>query len=717
MQNDNYKKRKVGLIFLALVLGIVCVFLVGVVSSICGGFIQDGICYEIGDELRVNGTYYYVDVYGNLQEQKEDGAGCQNSFECLNNLCSNGVCVDVYEEVEENSGLIKDIENKSQEIEFCGNGVCEAEFGENFETCPEDCIVCEDTDNGKNYFSKGIVTLDTESSEDYCVDSGKVMEYFCGDGIEQEEHECPAGCEDGKCVIPVGNNVKDMAKYGDKEVFLISDKNWKDILPLVPVTTWTGDEDCKRGTGTPENVCVYPSLIFHEELEEICDNGVDDNENGLVDCCDPYCADAPICQEVCGDGIDNDCDGDIDCADYDCRYDENCIESICDDGIDNDGDGDIDCADYDCRYDPRCGYDIFMYDISTGEETVITNADYDQRYPAVWGDRIVWNDNRNSYYREIYMYDISTGEERLVSSGGSANYRPDIYEDKIVWVEWDNGYSVNIYDISTGETISITDDEEGYDVGAPSIYGDRVVWVQRSYDSVSGWLYEIYMHDISTGEERLVSSGTSYISSECEIQGDRVVWEEISFSGWLYEIYMHDISTGEETVISSGEDHQRYPAVWGDRIVWSSKGGGQSDSSFGMNSLSQEETYAPYFDPVHGKNLIRVYFEDDLSPLLKYDIASVSENYVDVVATGTEMGELNRAGYNFEILPMNTFDFFGDDYSGSQYHSYDSMVSELQSIEENYPSLPNPNKFLLIFNPLKKTKPPVIPASNGYLLT
>ena len=60
-------------------------------------------------------------------------------------------------------------------------------------------------------------------------------------------------------------NVKDMSKYSDKEVFIISDKNWKEVLPLVPVTTWTGEENCNKGYGTPDNICVYPTLIYHEE--------------------------------------------------------------------------------------------------------------------------------------------------------------------------------------------------------------------------------------------------------------------------------------------------------------------------------------------------------------------------------------------------------------------------------------------------------------------
>ncbi|MFH1503532.1 MAG: hypothetical protein ABIE36_02655 [Candidatus Diapherotrites archaeon] len=65
--------------------------------------------------------------------------------------------------------------------------------------------------------------------------------------------------------IPVGENKKNMLNYDDKEVFLISDKSWEDVLPLVPLTTWTGNENCNEGYGTAENVCVYPTLIYHEE--------------------------------------------------------------------------------------------------------------------------------------------------------------------------------------------------------------------------------------------------------------------------------------------------------------------------------------------------------------------------------------------------------------------------------------------------------------------
>ena len=53
--------------------------------------------------------------------------------------------------------------------------------------------------------------------------------------------------------------------------------------------------------------------------------------------------------EVCDDGIDNDGDGYVDCDDFDCPPYEGGGNN--DDGIDNDDDGYIDCDDFDC---PPC---------------------------------------------------------------------------------------------------------------------------------------------------------------------------------------------------------------------------------------------------------------------------------------------------------------------------------------------------------------------------
>ncbi len=68
---------------------------------------------------------------------------------------------------------------------------------------------------------------------------------------------------------------RNLELYKNKPIFLISNNDWREVLPFVPVTTWTqpegDDSECQRGYGTPENVCVYPMLIWHEEGQKAFD--------------------------------------------------------------------------------------------------------------------------------------------------------------------------------------------------------------------------------------------------------------------------------------------------------------------------------------------------------------------------------------------------------------------------------------------------------------
>jgi hypothetical protein len=91
-------------------------------------------------------------------------------------------------------------------------------------------------------------------------------------------------------------------------------------------------------------------------LEELCDNGSDDNNDGRIDCDDPKCNLADNCRELsCDDAVDNDNDGAFDCADSDCDSTTPCVEQVnCDDNRDNDLDALEDCEDPDCAADPVC---------------------------------------------------------------------------------------------------------------------------------------------------------------------------------------------------------------------------------------------------------------------------------------------------------------------------------------------------------------------------
>ncbi len=94
--------------------------------------------------------------------------------------------------------------------------------------------------------------------------------------------------------------------------------------------------------------------IANDEPED-CKNGVDDNNDGVVDCDDHLCWDSNVClPEICNNGIDDNENGKIDCEDEDCAEFYNCQPEDCENGRDDNGDGLIDCRDPQCQNETIC---------------------------------------------------------------------------------------------------------------------------------------------------------------------------------------------------------------------------------------------------------------------------------------------------------------------------------------------------------------------------
>jgi hypothetical protein len=186
----------------------------------------------------------------------------------------------------------------------CDNdGVCEA--GEDCDLCPGDCLLV----------------------------TGPV----CGDGIcEIADGEdclsCPADCQ---------------GKQRGKPSRMFCCGDGAGVNPVA-----CGDLRCSsRGR-----------MCSEEPVENSCGGdgicgGYEDSCNSPTDCGAAAGAEAP--GATCDDGLDNDCDGALDCDDPDCDADQNCGNACvpvsakekghrCSDGLDNDCDGLFDAADPDC---------------------------------------------------------------------------------------------------------------------------------------------------------------------------------------------------------------------------------------------------------------------------------------------------------------------------------------------------------------------------------
>ncbi|MGH0034033.1 MAG: hypothetical protein ACQGVK_03310 [Myxococcota bacterium] len=132
---------------------------------------------------------------------------------------------------------------------------------------------------------------------------------------------------------------------------------WSIRLSLADVA---GNSSVLEGGAIPGPSVVSVALL------QACENGQDDDEDGLVDLADPGCAAAGDASEhgtaACDNGADDDGDGATDAVeDPDCRGPADPSETPdCSDGLDNDGDGAIDAADPACvepdlqLEDPQC---------------------------------------------------------------------------------------------------------------------------------------------------------------------------------------------------------------------------------------------------------------------------------------------------------------------------------------------------------------------------
>ncbi|AKB36716.1 cell surface protein [Methanosarcina siciliae C2J] len=164
--------------------------------------------------------------------------------------------------------------------------------------------------------------------------------------------------------------------------------------------------------------------------------------------------------------------------------------------------------------------DLYMYDLSTSKETRITTSGLVSN-PAIYNDRIVWQDSRNSDFTkgrgDVYMYNLSTEKESRISYSGqsSSGSPPAIYGDRIVWQNHHNGnYNIYMYNLSTQKETQITTSGSAY---SPDIYGDRIVYsdnrqrLSRGDGDVN--FSDVYVYDLTAGPIEPQAGFTSNVTS------------------------------------------------------------------------------------------------------------------------------------------------------------------------------------------------------------
>jgi len=172
-----------------------------------------------------------------------------------------------------------------------------------------------------------------------------------GDGaIDGADSDCQGGCVPTGTPETVCNGVDDDCDTLIDEDYVTTPTNCG-----VGECAASGQIECQGGSEVDTCTPGAPGTEGPAG-DATCTDTLDNDCDGTTDAMDSGCTGAP--QEICNNGIDDDGDTLVDCDDLlDCSNDPACnlptVEN-CSNGIDDDGDGLIDCADSDCIGNAAC---------------------------------------------------------------------------------------------------------------------------------------------------------------------------------------------------------------------------------------------------------------------------------------------------------------------------------------------------------------------------
>ena len=220
-------------------------------------------------------------------------------------------------------------------------------------------------------------------------------------------------------------------------------------------------------------------------------------------------------------------------------------------------------------------------DITQAQLPICTESGH-QGKPDIWGDWVVWHDNREGDGYNIYAKNLSSGEEIQISDSNTA-FCPSIHSELVVWQDKRNGgFDIYRYNLVT-RTESPLYIADGNQVN-PSIYGDTVVWRTGQYPS---WP-EIWGYSISESRAFLIS-GAPGNKWEPDVFRDVVVWGDYRNGNW--DIYGYNLTTNNEFAIATGPAYQRSVAIYGNTVVYENWRSSENQGVGIYNLITQEHAY------------------------------------------------------------------------------------------------------------------------------
>lgn len=226
--------------------------------------------------------------------------------------------------------------------------------------------------------------------------------------------------------------------------------------------------------------------------------------------------------------------------------------------------------------------DISLFDIDGGNERLIADAASHQVRPVIDGTNIVWEDYRSGG-SEVYLYDLVSDTEHLVSQvnhGTSINNggAPWVHRNIIVWqgMSAANWWDIYLYDMGPDARFGTADDlGERLVASAPETQAKPVV-----YNNIIAWMdirngnWDIYLYDLSTGEERQVTASPAFQGNPA-IFGSRIAYED-NRNGNV-DIFVYEVLTGTETQVTTDATNQSWVDMYENKVVYGDFRNGNGD--------------------------------------------------------------------------------------------------------------------------------------------
>ncbi len=210
---------------------------------------------------------------------------------------------------------------------------------------------------------------------------------------------------------------------------------------------------------------------------------------------------------------------------------------------------------------------ILLYEVGTAATTTLAAAPGERSRPRISGNRVVWQDRRESDW-DVYHRDLETGIETRMTSAGD-QHSPSVDGNQVVWVSegTDGETSLVVYDYASLSTYRIAPAGRP---SSPDLGGGAVTYLAGKPGS-----RRAYSHAITGGLPRAIDVGAgSHLSQR--IDGARVALEADGTGSEIW-VYSMNFGTGTQVTANGVDVADQDPEIDGTRVVWETDRNGNRD--------------------------------------------------------------------------------------------------------------------------------------------